>query len=144
MLELNQQDIRLNQTFASKEAAIQTAGELLVEREYVFPEYIQKMVERDALTSTYIGNMVAIPHGTEGSGDLIKQSGVVVIQVPEGVLFDGNEVQLIIGIAGAEGEHLDLLSTIAIVCSEEENVAELVKAETKEQIQDIFSQGEFV
>lgn len=137
-MELKQTDIKLNQTFADKEAAIRFAGKLLVEQGYVQTAYIEKMIERDALTSTFIGNQVAIPHGTEGSNELINESGIVIIQVPEGVDFDGNEVKVVIGIAGADGEHLDVLSNIAIVCSEEENVEEIIHAQSAQAVIDLF------
>lgn len=96
------------------------------------------MIERDQLTTTYIGNMVAIPHGTDDSKQLINQSGIVILQVPEGVDFDGNEVKLIIGIAGVGDEHLELLSQIALVCSETDNVQQLIVAESEAKIIELF------
>ena len=74
-----------------------------------------------------MGNFVAIPHGTDEAKSEVKESGIAIIQVPEGVDFgDGNIVKLIFGIAGKGNEHLDILSNIAIVVSEEENVEEIV------------------
>lgn len=137
-MELKETDIKLNQSFTDKETAIRYAGELLVEQGYVDPAYIEEMVKRDKLTSTFIGNQVAIPHGTEGSQTLIKKSGIVIVQVPEGVDFDGNEVKVVIGIAGADGEHLEVLSNIAIVCSEEENVASIIHAGSESEIIELF------
>ena len=134
-------DVVLNQSFTDKIEAITAAGNLLVERGYVTEKYIPKMIERDQMTSTFIGNMVAIPHGTEGSQSDILCSGIVVIQVPEGVSFDGNEVKLIIGIAGAEGQHLELLSEIAMVCSEMENVEKLIAAQDREAVIGLFEGG---
>lgn len=140
-MELECKDVVLNQLFEDKEKAITAAGELLLERGYVTENYIPKMIQRDQMTSTFIGNMVAIPHGTEDSKLDILRSGIVIIQVPQGVLFDGNEVKLIIGIAGAEGQHLELLSEIAMVCSEMENVEKLIAAKDEQAIIKLFEGG---
>ncbi|HJV16629.1 MAG TPA: PTS sugar transporter subunit IIA [Bacillales bacterium] len=136
---LTKENIRLNETVATKEDAIILTGSVLVEKGYVDASYIEKMLEREDLTSTYMGNFVAIPHGTEDSKELVKESGISFIQVPRGVDFGaGNIVKLLIGIAGKNNEHLDILSSIAIVCSEEENIEKLVNAKTAEEILSIF------
>lgn len=140
-MEIEYKDVMLNQSFDNKQEAIISAGKLLQERGYVTENYIPKMIERDQMTSTFIGNMVAIPHGTEDSKAEILRSGIVLIQVPQGVSFDGNEVKLIIGIAGAEGQHLELLSEIAMVCSEMENVEKLVAAQDKDAVIQLFEGG---
>ncbi|NMD72535.1 PTS sugar transporter subunit IIA [Bacillus sp. DNRA2] len=136
---LAKENIRLNTTVAGKEEAIRLTGSILVERGYVESNYIEKMLEREELTSTYMGNFVAIPHGTEDSKHFVKESGISFVQVPQGVDFgNGNIVKLLIGIAGKNNEHLDILSNIAIVCSEEENIDKLVTATTAEEIIAIF------
>lgn len=133
------ENILLNTAVETKEEAIRLTGNILVEKGYVDADYIEKMLEREQLTSTYMGNFVAIPHGTEDSKTFVKQSGISFVQVPEGVDFGGgNIVKLLIGIAGKDNEHLDILSKIAIVCSEEENIEKLVAAETAEEILAIF------
>ncbi|MCK6255245.1 PTS sugar transporter subunit IIA [Fictibacillus sp. KIGAM418] len=132
---LTKENILLNAEVESKENAIRLTGNLLVENGYVEPQYIEKMLEREQLTSTYMGNFVAIPHGTEDAKKAVKESGIAIIQVPGGVEFGpGNEVKLLIGIAGKGDEHLEILSQIAIVCSEEENVLGIVNAGSKEEI----------
>ncbi|MFC0560466.1 PTS sugar transporter subunit IIA [Halalkalibacter alkalisediminis] len=136
---LSKENIQLNQKVETKENAIKMTGELLVARGYVQPSYIDKMLEREELTSTYMGNFVAIPHGTEEGKQSVNESGIAIIQVPEGVEFGtGNVVKLLIGIAGKEDEHLDILSQIAIVCSEEENVEKIVAATSAEEILELF------
>lgn len=133
------ENIMLNVRVSDKKEAIKTAGEILVEHGYVEPSYIDKMYEREELTSTYMGNFVAIPHGTEDAKQAVKNSGISIVQVPDGVDFgNGNIVKLLFGIAGKNNEHLDLLSKIAIVCSEEENVQKLIEAKTKEDIVSLF------
>ncbi|MGG1572634.1 PTS sugar transporter subunit IIA [Fictibacillus sp. NRS-1165] len=132
---LTKDNILLNAEVDSKDNAIRLTGGLLVENGYVEPQYIEKMLEREQLTSTYMGNFVAIPHGTEDAKQSVKESGIAIIQVPDGVEFGpGNEVKLLIGIAGKGDEHLEILSKIAIVCSEEDNVLGIVNASSKEEI----------
>lgn len=136
---LSTENIVLNQAFSTKEEAIRFTGNLLVERGHVEAAYVDKMMEREEMTSTFMGNFVAIPHGTDDAKKEVKESGLAIIQVPEGVDFgDGNIVKLLIGIAGKGDEHLEILSNIAIVVSEEENVEQIVKASTKEQVLSFF------
>jgi mannitol PTS system EIIA component len=138
---LTKENIQLNVQLANKEEAIRKTGEILVEKGYVAADYIEKMLEREELTSTYMGNFVAIPHGTEDAKELVKESGLSIIQAPAGVDFgDGNIVKVLIGIAGKNNEHLDILSQIAIVCSEEENIEKIVEAKDAQIILDLFEE----
>lgn len=114
-----------------------------MEQGYVSEDYVPAMLQREEISSTYMGNFLAIPHGTDEAKTAVLNSGLSVIQAPNGVDFgDGNIVKLIIGIAGKDGEHLELLSQIAIVCSEMENVEKLVAAKSEEEIIQILSEVE--
>ncbi|MDE3840666.1 PTS mannitol transporter subunit IIA [Bacillus methanolicus] len=136
---LSPENILLNAEIENKESAIRLTGNVLVENGYVDSAYIEKMLEREELSSTYMGNFVAIPHGTEDAKQSVNESGIAIIQVPGGVDFgNGNIVKLLIGIAGKGDEHLEILSKIAIVLSEEENVMKIVNASSKEEILAIF------
>ncbi|WP_339214245.1 PTS mannitol transporter subunit IICBA [Ornithinibacillus sp. FSL M8-0202] len=136
---LREENIFLNQEFATKEEAIRFAGEVLVKAGYVEESYVDAMIDREKLTSTYMGNNVAIPHGTEEAKKAVLRSGFTVIQVPNGVDFDGQEAKLIFGIAGKDGTHLDILSGIAIVCSDEKNVEQMVQAKTAKELLTIIN-----
>ncbi|KAF0995258.1 PTS sugar transporter subunit IIA [Geobacillus sp. TFV-3] len=132
---LNKANIVLNAQVKTKEEAIRLAGEVLVKQGYVAPSYIDAMLEREELTTTYIGNHVAIPHGTEAAKSLVKQSGISIVQIPDGVDFgNGNIATIVIGIAGKDGEHLDILSKLALVCAEADNVEAMAHAKTEEDI----------
>ncbi|MBA4603802.1 PTS sugar transporter subunit IIA [Thermoactinomyces mirandus] len=133
------ENILFDAKVANKEEAIRLTGKLLVERGCVEPEYVDKMLEREQLTSTYMGNYVAIPHGTEEAKQNVKESGIVIIQVPDGVDFgNGNMVKLLIGIAGKGNDHLEVLSKIAIIISDEANVLKIVQSSSAEEIMSIF------
>lgn len=124
----------LNQEFKNKEEAIRFAGRALVNGGYVSENYIEAMIERDNMTSTFMGNDVAIPHGTEAAKKEVLKSGFTVLQVPNGIDFDGNTVRLIFGIAGKDGTHLEILSGIAVTCSDMENIEKMVRAKTAQEL----------
>jgi PTS system mannitol-specific IIC component len=136
---LRPENVFLNQEFATKEDAIRFAGEVMVRAGYVNESYIQAMIARDELTSTYMGNDVAIPHGTEEAKKDVIKSGFTVLQVPNGVDFDGQKVRLIFGIAGKDGTHLEILSGIAVTCSDMDNIEKMVHAETVQEIMDMIN-----
>ena len=131
---LREENIFLNQRFANKEEAIRFAGRALVEAGYAEESYIEAMIERDKMTSTYMGNDVAIPHGTEEAKKAVLKSGFTVLQIPDGVDFDGQKARMVFGIAGKDGTHLEILSGIAVSCSEMENIEKMVTARTKSEL----------
>ncbi|QPK89291.1 PTS sugar transporter subunit IIA [Bacillus velezensis] len=134
-------NIKLNQTVNSKEDAIRLAGQTLIDNGYVKNGYVEKMFEREETSSTFMGNFIAIPHGTEDAKDEVLHSGISVIQIPDGVEYgEGNTAKVVFGIAGKNNEHLDILSNIAIICSEEENIERLINAKTEEELAAIFSE----
>jgi len=135
---LRLENIFMNQEFSNKEEAIRFAGRALVNAGYVKESYIEAMIERDNMTSTYMGNDVAIPHGTEEAKKDVIKSGFTVLQVPNGVDFDGQKVRLIFGIAGKDGTHLEILSGIAVTCSDMENIEKMADAKTAQEIIDIL------
>ncbi|MCM3186022.1 PTS mannitol transporter subunit IICBA [Priestia megaterium] len=131
-------NIFLNQQFSTKEEAIRFAGNVLVRGGYVEGNYVEAMIERENITSTYMGNDVAIPHGTEEAKKNVLKSGFTVIQVPEGVDFDGQKVRLIFGIAGKDGTHLEILSGIAITCSDMANIEKMVHTKSAKELMAII------
>ena len=132
------ENIRLNEKIESKYDAIKLAGELLQQGGYVNEHYIEEMIKREDLSTTYIGNDIAIPHGTETAKNDVLESGISVIQVPDGVDFNGDKARVVFGIAGKDNTHLEILSNIAIFCSDMDNVEKLVSARSKEEIMDLL------
>ncbi|KRL06795.1 PTS system, mannitol-specific IIA component [Liquorilactobacillus hordei DSM 19519] len=138
-MDLEKGMIRLNQHVATKEEAIRLAGKLLVDSGDVEPEYVESMIARNDDVSTYMGNFIAIPHGTEDGKKFIKKTGISVVQIPMGVDFsedsqNENVVTVVFGIAGLNGEHLNLLSQIALFCSDVNNVVKLADAQSEQEI----------
>lgn len=136
---LSEENIALNVKVKDKEEAIRYAGKILVENAYTTPKYIEHMMERERRFSVYIRNHLAIPHGIESSDSEIYTSGLSVVQIPEGVDFgDGNIAYVVIGIAGKDGTHLNMLSNIALICAEEENIEKMRHAENKQEIMELL------
>ena len=131
--------IRVPGTARSKDEAIREAGEILVDAGAVTPAYIDSMFEREQSVSTYMGNYLAIPHGTNESKEQIKRSALSVIRYDEPIDWDGNEVRFALGIAGYQGGHLDILGQIAIVFSDTDEVDKLIAAGSAQEIYDLLN-----
>lgn len=123
---IDEKGIRLNQSPVSKEEAIQAAGKLLVKQGCVDEAYVDAMLEREKLVTTYMGMGLAIPHGTSEAKGSVKKTGIVLVQYPEGVDFGEEKAQLVFGIAGIGDEHFDLLQKICAAL-EDEDVLEKMK-----------------
>ncbi|MTV19839.1 PTS sugar transporter subunit IIA [Staphylococcus delphini] len=139
---LRDENILLNQSISTQEEAIEKAGQLLVDNGVVKAGYVQAMKDREQIVSTFMGNALAIPHGTDEVKNEVIASGLSLLQVPEGLDWNGEEVKVVIGIAGKDGEHLDLLSQIAITFSEEENVDKIVNAASPQVIRQVFEEAD--
>lgn len=118
------------------------AGQLLVDSGVVKAGYVQAMKDREQIVSTFMGNALAIPHGTDEAKNEVIASGLSLLQIPEGLLWNGEEVKVVIGIAGKDGEHLDLLSQIAMTFSEEENIHKIVNAASPQAIRQVFEEAD--
>lgn len=116
---LSEENIFLNLESVSKEDAIKMAGQKLVENGYVNESYIDAMIEREKIMTTYLGMGFAIPHGVNDAKKEIKNTGIVILQYPNGIEFEDGIAYIIIGIAGIGDEHLDILSKISILIDDE-------------------------
>ena len=125
---LTPENVVASGTATTKDEAIREAGELLVRAGAVTPAYIDAMLERESSVSTYMGNYLAIPHGTNEAKDAILRSSLSLVRYPAPVDWDGDEVRFAVGIAGLNNEHLEILSKIAIVFSDEDEVQKLIDA----------------
>lgn len=135
---LKPENIVLNSTVKDKWEAIRLCGEILVENGYVTEAYIDDMIERERTDSIYIGNHIAIPHGLVTSESKIIRSGISFLQIPNGIAFGNELAYMFIGIAGKNGTHIEILSNIAIACSELENVEKLRITKDKKEIINIL------
>ena len=130
--------IRLTGTATTRDEAIAEAGELLVAAGSVDPHYIDAMHDRERSVSTYMGNGLAIPHGTNEAKGSIRRTGISFLRFPEPIDWNGKPAEFVVGIAGAGNDHLALLNQIAQVFIKPDEVARLRAARTPEEIKDIL------
>lgn len=138
-LALTVDAVRLGRTAADRAAAIEQCGELLIELGAVEPGYVHAMHEREASISTFVGEGVALPHGTDASRALVKETALAVLQFPTGVDWDGPTVHVAIGVAASGEEHLGVLSSLAGVLTDPEKAALLRGATTPSEVVDLLS-----
>jgi len=118
----------------TKDEAIREAGNLLLAADAVTPAYVDAMQEREKSMSTYMGSYLAIPHGTNESKETIKHSAVSLVRYVNPIDWDGNEVRIVVGIAGVNNEHLSILSKIAIIFSDEVEAKKMLDATTVDEL----------
>ncbi|NOH85791.1 fused PTS fructose transporter subunit IIA/HPr protein [Vibrio sp. 03-59-1] len=135
MLKLTSQDITLLQSAPDKLTAIDAIAADLTSKGFVADGYIDGMINREKQNSTFLGNGIAIPHGTTDTRDLVKQTGITVHHFPQGVQWgDNNTVYVAIGIAAKSDEHLEILKQLTKVLSDDGIEECLRLANTKDEI----------
>ncbi|OOF82272.1 fused PTS fructose transporter subunit IIA/HPr protein [Rodentibacter caecimuris] len=126
MLELSESNIHLNAIAETKQQTIEMVANALENAGNVEQGYLQGMLAREQQTSTFLGNGIAIPHGTLETRDMVKKTGVQVFQFPQGIEWgEGNIAYVVIGIAARSDEHLALLRQLTHVLGDEEVAAKL-------------------
>jgi PTS system mannitol-specific IIA component len=136
---LAEQSINLTAEAKDRDDAIRQAGQALLAAGAIDASYIDAMLERENSVSTFVGEGVAIPHGTLAGKDAVKNDALVLLRFPDGVDWDGNDVKVAIGIAAKGNGHIALLSQLATVLLEPEKAEALRNATTKEQVYELLA-----
>ena len=123
-----------------RDEAIREAAGRLVAAGAVTEDYEQAMFDREAEVSTFMGNGLAIPHGTNAAKETVLGSALTVARYPEPIDWDGNEVRFVIGIAGKDGGHLEILAKIATIFADEAQVERLLAAEGDDELYAMLSE----
>ncbi|MDU4289026.1 PTS mannitol transporter subunit IICBA [Mixta calida] len=142
LFKLGASNVFLGQQAASKEEAIRFAGEQLVKGGYVEPEYVDAMLEREKLTPTYLGESIAVPHGTVEAKDRVLKTGVVFCQYPQGVRFGEEEddiARLVIGIAARNNEHIQVITSLTNALDDESVIARLATTNSVQEVLDLLT-----
>lgn len=137
LFKLGAENIFLGCKAATKEEAILFAGEQLVKGGYVEPEYVQAMLDREKLTPTYLGESIAVPHGTIEAKDRVLKTGVVFCQYPQGVRFGEEEddiARLVIGIAARNNEHIHVITSLTNALDDESVIERLIHATSVDEV----------
>jgi phosphocarrier protein FPr len=128
MITIDERQILLQAHAEEKQDAICQAGQLLVDSGCIEAGYIASMLSREKVANTYLGNGIAIPHGMPADRDLIKQTGIAVVQFPVGVPWNpGDTAHLIVGIAAKSDEHIEVLKRLTRVLGDKAQVDRLVQ-----------------
>lgn len=135
---LSRQDIFTGLPPMDKWQAIRLTGKKLLEKGCVEEPYIDAMVERETVVTTYLGEGVAIPHGVGTARSFIKRTGLVVLQFPDGVEFETGIAHMLVGIAALEDEHMPLLASIADIMMQEEVLKPLLRSTDPDYIYNCF------
>lgn len=138
-LAITAADVQLGLATVDRERCIRDSGAFLVARGCVGEPYVDAMVERDRLTSVYIGMGIAIPHGTNEAKDSVERTGVVLQQYPEGVSWGDERAQLVFGIAGKGEEHLEVLANICRILEDEAVLEKMKTTDDVDWVVDVLS-----
>ncbi len=135
---LAESSIRLDRTARDQEDAIRQTGAALLEAGAIDASYIDAMLERERSVSTFVGEGVAIPHGTLAGKDSVRSDALVVLRFPDGVDWDGNDVRVCVGIAARGNGHIALLSQLATVLLDPDRAAALRAATTSAEVYELL------
>jgi len=136
---LAESSIHLTATAENRDDAIRQAGEALLAAGAIDSSYIDAMLEREKSVSTFVGEGVAIPHGTLAGKDAVKKDALVLLRFPETVDWDGFEVTVAIGIAAKGNGHIALLSQLATILLEPEKAEALRNATSIETVYELLT-----
>ncbi|MCP2002877.1 HPr family phosphocarrier protein [Buttiauxella ferragutiae] len=139
-MQLCEQDIVLSEERVDKKTALSLVAAKLVEAGNTTNGYLSGMLAREAQISTYLGNGIAIPHGTPETRDAVRHTGVKVIVFRHGVEWgDGNRANVVVGIAARSNEHLDILRQLTHALSDDYVPSAIENAQTSADILTILS-----
>ncbi|NUT39333.1 MAG: PTS sugar transporter subunit IIA [Thermoactinospora sp.] len=124
--------VRLGERAATREEAITRCGQVLVEIGAVAQPYVAAMLERERSISTYVGEGVAIPHGT--SKEHVTRDAICVLRFPDGIDWDGEHVVVCVGIAARGDGHVALLAELAEILLDPERARALREATDVEAV----------
>jgi len=142
VFELKEENIFLGLKASNKLEAIKFAGEQLVKLGYAEPAYIDGMFEREKLVTTYLGESIAVPHGTIEAKESVIKTGIVVCQYTDGILFGDDEddiAKLVIGIAAKNDEHISVITTITNALDDEKAIETLINSKDVQKVLSILS-----
>ncbi len=135
MLEFDARNVRMGQQAADKAHALALVSAALADDGLTDPAYLTGLQAREAQGSTYLGQGIAIPHGTPDTRHLVQQTGIRLLQFPQGVDWGGgNLVYLAVGIAARSDEHLTLLQALTRVLGDEAMELALRDAKTADDL----------
>jgi phosphocarrier protein FPr len=104
---------------SDRDTAIDLVGGMLVDSGCVIRDYVAEMRARERIVSTYLGNGIALPHGTNEGRTAVRRTGLAVAQFPAGVSWGEERAYLVIGLAALAEEHISVLQRLATILGDE-------------------------
>ena len=136
---LSAEGVRLGLKATDKWDAVRQSGALLDELGAIDPGYPEAMLERERTVSTFIGEGVAIPHGTDEARVLVRRTTLGFLQFPDGIDWDGNDVRVCVAIAAKGNEHMAVLSGLAQILMEPEQAETLRNSSSVDEVLSLLS-----
>ena len=130
--------ILVHEKCKTKEDILKKANEILLKKGYVEEEFFESVKNREKISSTEIGNGIAIPHGSD---KYVKQTSIVLITLEDAILWRDDIVSVILFTA-VSFEQKDtmrrLLKDLYHLISSENFIEKIQKAASIEEILGIF------
>lgn len=139
-MNITKENILFGQRYMSQKQAIELVGQKMIDLGLCKSEYVDSMQEKCANEQTYIGNGIGIPHGRDEARHFVLKTGIVIAHFVEAIQYDGEDTNLIIGIASNSDEHIEILQELAIKLSDEDYVKKLVQTTNIDDFYTVFSE----
>ena len=144
---LNKNSISINPKVNSKEEAINILVKLMNDSGKLKDknEYKKAVLERESLSTTGIGDGIAIPHAKSSA---VKEAGLSAMVVTDGVDYDsldGEPAKIFFMIAAPEGEnnlHLDVLARLSTMLIDTNFQNALLNAKSSEEFLGLIDEYE--
>ncbi|WP_415205634.1 phosphoenolpyruvate--protein phosphotransferase [Pseudorhodoferax sp.] len=129
-------EVRLAARPADRDDAVRSAGALLVQAGFCDAGYVDSLLRREQVATTWLGQGVAIPHGMVEDKGLVRRTGLAVLQVPQGVAWGSADkpVHLVVAIAAASDEHIAVLRRLTRLMRDAARIEQLVHTPRAEDI----------
>ncbi|PAF54715.1 PTS sugar transporter subunit IIA [Mycoplasmopsis agassizii] len=136
------ENIKINQNFKDKYEIFKIAEEDLVKLNSVKRGYQQAMINRDKSASVALGNYLFLPHGEDGSQDLILKNEVLVYHLKDVINIDENEIKVVVVLALKASNQMEYIEKIGIAFSDIDDVEKVMFDEqvTAQKIHDFLTQ----
>ena len=134
--------VRVGAVAADRDGAIDLVGRMLVESGSVTSDYVAEMRSRERIVSTYLGNGIALPHGTNEARTAVRRTGLAVAQFPQGVPWGEERAYIVIGLAALAEEHIGVLSRLATILGDEDLCRRLAATSDANEIYQTLSQSD--
>ena len=139
---LTREYVKIHSGSVTRDEALEEAAGILEAAGAVTGDYFQAMKDREETVSTFMGNGLAIPHGTDAAKDAVLGSALAVIRYDGGVDWgDGDTATFVVGIAGKGDAHLEILQSVAVQFGDDDTVARLSAAETEDELYTLLKGG---